>query len=333
MEELSQLQFNPRGLVQGTVRVESRDLQHVLTETGRTLAHLQERYTVLEENQKVLEENQRMLLAENRRLREQLEKPKAAGAADLLVQLLELSPSDVEAAAAQASAQKVALLHRAPAFTFLIKRFNNMVDNFNLLNGKLSQVEGAVNGLGAAGSSSAAMSHVQAHKAEAPSAEEDSARHHIPASREVSLPRTATEDSAAGDAAESERRSRRPYLGLEISDNPDMDGLKVVSIKPDSPAARAGLLTGDSLLTFNDVELTNREAFRALIRTAALGQAAPILFLRMTNGKPLRMKSTIVIGAQDAETEKAMIQHDERGRVNSGAYMFIPPTTHHRLLY
>ena len=50
----------------------------------------------------------------------------------------------------------------------------------------------------------------------------------------------------------------QPSCGSAVGGSPELEGLRVVSIRPDSPAVKAGLQVGDSILTFDDVEVTSR---------------------------------------------------------------------------
>eukprot|EP00667_Euglena_gracilis_P010661 EG_transcript_10859 len=362
MDELLALQFEPRGLVQNTLRVESRDVQHILTETSKALAHLQERYSILEENQKVLEENQKMLLLENQRLKEQLEKVSATppspppSLAERLLQLFELSAQDVEATAGTETSRRLALLHRSPAFLFLIKRFNNMVDNFNLLNSKVGLVEGQVQALADGRPAdppplpmppppSADRAAVPRRPSEAPEAyrvqdgaandESESSRRLLATAAADPSARLHAEDPAppGGEDAPERRTVRRPFLGVEITEVADAEGLRVISIRPDSPAIKAGLQVGDCILTFDDAEVTTRDAFRAMVRTATPGHVLPVIFTRTAAGKTIRMKTNIVVGAIESEPERPPPPPEDRGRSPYVADDRPRPGPPHRALY
>ena len=66
-------------------------------------------------------------------------------------------------------------------------------------------------------------------------------------------------DELVPDETGGEKRNWRPYLGLEISDS-DAEGLRVVNVRPESAAAKAGLHVGDHILVFNDLEIETRFA-------------------------------------------------------------------------
>ncbi|MFF9622415.1 S1C family serine protease [Streptomyces griseosporeus] len=85
-------------------------------------------------------------------------------------------------------------------------------------------------------------------------------------------------------------RVRRAWLGLAgtpaplpppLRDRLGQDaGLRVVQVVPDSPAARAGLRSGDLLLTAGDRPVTGAQALQRLMLADAIGRPLPLTALR-----------------------------------------------------
>nr|WP_241266895.1 trypsin-like peptidase domain-containing protein [Streptomyces scabichelini] len=88
----------------------------------------------------------------------------------------------------------------------------------------------------------------------------------------------------------SDGRVRRAYLGLAGTPAPlppplrartgQRTGLRIVEVVPASPAARAGLRTGDLLLTAHDEPVTSAQALQRLMLEDAIGQPLALTALR-----------------------------------------------------
>lgn len=69
-----------------------------------------------------------------------------------------------------------------------------------------------------------------------------------------------------------EPRRRLAYLGARIDFSEDAGGLLVSEVTEDSPAAKAGLQTGDIVLSIGDAELKTREDLIAALRAGRAGE-------------------------------------------------------------
>ena len=88
----------------------------------------------------------------------------------------------------------------------------------------------------------------------------------------------------------SEGRVRRAYLGLVSTPAPlppqiaertgQREGLRLVEVVPGSPAAHAGLYTGDLLLTVRGQQVNKAQALQKLMFAEAIGVDLPITVLR-----------------------------------------------------
>ncbi len=81
-------------------------------------------------------------------------------------------------------------------------------------------------------------------------------------------------------------RDLAPTFGLK-----QPRGALVAQVLPDSPAAGAGVLAGDVILTFNGKEVTTSSALPPLVGATPVGEAAQVEVLRQ--GQPLNLAITI----------------------------------------
>ncbi|MFG1924946.1 S1C family serine protease [Cryptosporangium sp. NPDC048952] len=87
-------------------------------------------------------------------------------------------------------------------------------------------------------------------------------------------------------ALEADGRVRRAYLGLVTAPMPlpeklvQKRGLRVVEVVPGSPAAQAGLRTGDLLLDAGRAPVRDAQGLQKLLFTDAIGQPLPLTVFR-----------------------------------------------------
>jgi S1-C subfamily serine protease len=108
------------------------------------------------------------------------------------------------------------------------------------------------------------------------------------------------------DALLTRGRVRRGYLGIGtqvVVLTPDLrarfdqpSALLVLSVQPESPAARAGLLLGDVLLRARDDKLTGPAALLPVLDEDGVGRELPLHVLRAGEARDL----TIVVGEREA---------------------------------
>ncbi len=93
-----------------------------------------------------------------------------------------------------------------------------------------------------------------------------------------------------GPPAESEaaRPQRRAAFGIVPEYDFAGPGVKVASVLPDSPAARAGVLSGDILIEWDGRAVDDLRKFAALLRAASPGQTVKLRLLRKEKTVELR---------------------------------------------
>ena len=93
----------------------------------------------------------------------------------------------------------------------------------------------------------------------------------------------------------SRGRVRRGWLGIAGQTRPlearfglaQQGSVEVLSVEPDSPAARAGVEAGDLLVAFEEHAVTGIEALQRVLREAVPGAAARLELLRAGARKQL----------------------------------------------
>ena len=99
----------------------------------------------------------------------------------------------------------------------------------------------------------------------------------------------------------------RGYLGVGIQsitpelapefNLPDEEGALVTEIRPNSPAAKAGLQDGDVIRTVNGKKIKDSQQLRLMISQTAPGTKVTVTFLRSENGrKSVEKTATVVLG-------------------------------------
>jgi len=88
-----------------------------------------------------------------------------------------------------------------------------------------------------------------------------------------------------------------PGYGAYFGSIPDMTdevkGVRFSDVRPNSPAAKAGLKGQDILIQFAGKEIKNLEDFTYMLRTHKPGETAEVVVLR--DGKPLTVQVTLGI--------------------------------------
>ena len=99
---------------------------------------------------------------------------------------------------------------------------------------------------------------------------------------------------------EQGERRPRPFIGIGSQPVrlPETDGLRrgllVVSVDPESPAARAGLFIGDVLLSFDGVALEDTDDLQGQLSGGRIGQSFAVELLRVGT----RVTLTLEVGAR-----------------------------------
>ncbi|MFO0906657.1 MAG: PDZ domain-containing protein [Pirellulales bacterium] len=101
--------------------------------------------------------------------------------------------------------------------------------------------------------------------------------------------------------AELPQRSGSGYLGLTAEEDPQTNTLVVASVKPGSPAQKAGLKVDDQLLSLDGLAIDTVEQMAQLLDSRAAG--ARVTFQVLRNGQ--REKLTAVLAARDSERASA----------------------------
>jgi S1-C subfamily serine protease len=71
-----------------------------------------------------------------------------------------------------------------------------------------------------------------------------------------------------------------PYFGSIPDFAPIENGVKFSDVRPDSPAAKAGLKGGDILVQFGDKPIKNLYDFTFALRNSKVGQTVEVKYLR-----------------------------------------------------
>jgi PDZ domain len=92
-----------------------------------------------------------------------------------------------------------------------------------------------------------------------------------------SKPATASDSSDRGDAAATEAQSSRPALGVRLPGGPVLD---VIGVVEGSPADRAGIVTGDRIISMNGDQFASTNAFITAVGNAGLNQDVELVLDR-----------------------------------------------------
>jgi serine protease Do len=109
----------------------------------------------------------------------------------------------------------------------------------------------------------------------------------------------------------------RGYLGVDpqditaalarMFDAPSADGALVTAVAPHSPAAAAGLLSGDVVVAINDKPVTSAESLRVTVSEIAPGTQVPVKIYRNGVAKTL----TVTLGATGPDPAMAAAKTDD----------------------
>ena len=77
----------------------------------------------------------------------------------------------------------------------------------------------------------------------------------------------------------------RPWVGVELASSGAGTGLRLAGVVADSPAAKAGLAAGDTLVAMDGVTLTSGRDLLGVIRRHAVGDTVPVVFRRGSETK------------------------------------------------
>ncbi len=105
----------------------------------------------------------------------------------------------------------------------------------------------------------------------------------------------------------SQGRVRRGYLGIildsvkpefaRVYNLPEAKGVIVTDVRePQGPAGKAGILTNDIIVEFNNQQLTNAQDLINKVAATPVGQTVPVAFLRDVGGKLERRTVNVTIG-------------------------------------
>ena len=109
----------------------------------------------------------------------------------------------------------------------------------------------------------------------------------------------------AGEELVVHGRVRRGYLGVSVETvrlgqpAPDAEGergLMVLALDPSGPAAGAGLLQGDIIVTFDGQTAPSPRALGRMLPATSIGRAVPLEFVRAG----ARLRITVPVGEKPA---------------------------------
>ena len=86
-----------------------------------------------------------------------------------------------------------------------------------------------------------------------------------------------------GERVEVIRELRRPRIGLQIQETEDGNGVAILEVTPESPAAKAGLQKGDLITSLQKKSITDLDAALSILRELKEGESAAVVYKR--NGK------------------------------------------------
>ncbi len=80
---------------------------------------------------------------------------------------------------------------------------------------------------------------------------------------------------------------KKPFLGIRPGEGtPDVEGVQIAQVLPDSPAAKAGLLAHDVLVEFAGKKITDFESLREVMAERKIGDEVTLKVMRKKGAKP-----------------------------------------------
>ena len=112
-------------------------------------------------------------------------------------------------------------------------------------------------------------------------------------------------------------QSITPDLAAEFS-LPDDEGALVTDIRPNTPASKAGLQTGDVIRSVNGKKIKDSQQLRLMVSQSAPGSKVTLTFLRSENGKkPVEKTATAVLGTLPGQGNAKGENQPEEGNGSS----------------
>jgi len=126
----------------------------------------------------------------------------------------------------------------------------------------------------------------------------------------------------------SDGKVTRGYLGLELQPEmtpelakqfslPDMNGALVTTVRPDSPAGKAGFKEGDFVTEFNEQKVKDMRQLRLMVSQTAPGRKVTLRILR--DGKEKTLTATLGEMPKEALARNGQMQPGERGQSKTDA--------------
>lgn len=112
----------------------------------------------------------------------------------------------------------------------------------------------------------------------------------------------------------SSPEARRPALGVVIQETPDQKGVNVLRVRPDSPAAQAGVKAGDILLSVNNQNIDSPSKLNDLINETKPGDKLNIKLLRDNQETTLEATMASPRETHDRFMDRQRGQRREAGR-------------------
>lgn len=91
------------------------------------------------------------------------------------------------------------------------------------------------------------------------------------------------------------RRPTHAVLGVEVTDAPDGGGALVTAVSPGGPAAKAGLRSGDVIISFAGIAIDSADALSGAVREYAPGNTVRVSFRR--GGRERTVQVTLAAAA------------------------------------
>jgi len=100
------------------------------------------------------------------------------------------------------------------------------------------------------------------------------------------------------------QESNRTYIGIDVQDIPDEEGVLIEKVMDESPAKKGGLKRGDVIVRFNGRNVENVEVLKNLVKKISPDEIAKFVVERDGKKKSIYVKT----GENDANTNASLIQ-------------------------